>query len=111
MRPLAIIISSDRLGTGDDEIGEVLIQNFLKGLLRPSEKPASLFLVNRGVMLARESSPASEFLGELQEEGVEILLCQTCVNYYDIGKEVAVGQISGMDRMIELMMTCRTIFL
>ncbi len=111
MMPLCIVVSSDRLGEGEKELGELLMGNFLKSVACESELPSAVFLTNRGVFLATGSSAAADFLDHLQKQGVSILLCQTCVEYYGIGKEIAVGEISGMSKLAEMVTSGRVVFL
>lgn len=111
MMPLFIVVSSDKLGEGEKDLGELLMGNFLKSVASESQLPTAVFLVNRGVFLATASSAAADFLSHLQEQEVSILLCQTCVEYYDIGKEVAVGEISGMSKLAEMVTSGRVVFI
>lgn len=111
MLPLYIVVSSDRLGEGDEGLGTLLMANFLKSVGNESGIPSAIFLVNRGVLLATASSAAAEFLVHLKEQSVSILLCQTCVEFYGIDKSVVVGEISGMGKLAEMVASGRVVFL
>jgi selenium metabolism protein YedF len=110
MRPLYVVVGSDQLGEGEKDLGKLLMANFLKMLGGERELPSAIFFMNRGVFLATGSTDAVDFLKHLQEQGVSILLCQTCVEYYGIGKELALGEISGMGKLVEMVTSGRVAF-
>ncbi len=111
MKPLYIVLSSDRLGEGEEELGKLLMGNFLKILGGEDDPPSAIFLINRGVYLATDASVAVDFLVHLREQGVVIYLCQTCVEFYGISKELALGEISGMGKLVEMVTTGRVTFI
>lgn len=111
MKPLYVVLSSDRLGEGKEELGKLLMGNFLKILGGQSDHPSAIFLINRGVYLATGSSVAVDFLGHLREQGVGIYICKTCVEYYGVYEEIALGEISGMGKLVEMVTTGRVAFI
>jgi selenium metabolism protein YedF len=94
--PLVIVLSSDRLGRGNEELGEVLMRSFVHTLLTLEERPARIILYNTGVHLARRESPVIDDLRQLAQKGTELLVCGTCVNYFELKGELGVGSISNM---------------
>lgn len=94
--PLVIVLSSDRLGRGNEELGEVLMRSFVHTLLTLEERPARIILYNTGVRLATRESPVLDDLRQLVEAGTELLVCGTCVNYFEIKGELGAGKISNM---------------
>ncbi len=102
-RKVVIYISSQYLGSGDNDLGSFLMKAFLKTLLDFETQPNRLILVNSGVQLAAEGSKALETLQMLSEKGVEILCCGTCVDFYELKGKMKVGRISNMYEIIESM--------
>ncbi|MBN1401969.1 MAG: sulfurtransferase-like selenium metabolism protein YedF [Anaerolineae bacterium] len=91
-----LLISADRMGRGEDELGAILIRAFFHTLTETDELPATLVLYNTGVKLAVEGSPVVEDLRVLADKGMEILACGTCLKYFELEDHVAVGTISNM---------------
>lgn len=103
MKNKLILISSDQFGKGESDLGEGLMETFFTLLKQQEELPAAVFCMNRGVFTLTEASLASLQIKELEEKGVEVLACKTCVDYYQIKEEqLAAGKISSMARFIEL---------
>ncbi len=101
--PLVIVISSERMGRGDDELGDILVRSFIHTLTELDEYPESIILYNSGVKLAAKDSPAADDLHLLEEKGVDILVCGTCANYYEITGDLGAGRISNMYDIAGLM--------
>lgn len=91
-----VFITTDRLGTGDEKLGAILMKAFLNTLWDTSPKPRKLLFLNDGVRLTIEGSDALDTLKLLEKEGVEIYSCGTCLEFYGLTKELRVGQISNM---------------
>ncbi len=100
---LVYLISADKIGNQDQELGKQLMINFLRKLLEAEKKPSHLLLVERGVHLILEDFPAFEAIMKLEESGVEILVCQTCIQYYKLEEKVAAGKIANMPTIISKM--------
>jgi selenium metabolism protein YedF len=94
--PLVIVISSDRMGRGDDELGYVLIRSFIHTMLSLEPLPQTLIFYNTGVKLTAKDSEVLDDLKKIEESGVSILVCGTCANYFGISNNLAVGAISNM---------------
>lgn len=91
-----IVISSDLIGEGDNDLGSLLMGNFIKAVKDLDKLPEKMIFYNKGVTLATSDSPHSEHLLQLEKMGVEIILCTTCVNHYAIGEKLAVGILGNM---------------
>ena len=100
-----VVISSDKMGEGDDELGHLLMINYIKALKDLDKLPKRIVFYNNGVKLATKSSPAIEHLRDLEKMGVELLLCATCVNYYCLETVVGVGTVSNMYTIAKAMAT------
>jgi selenium metabolism protein YedF len=99
-----LAISSDGMGRGDDELGRVLLRTHLHVLTEVATKPNVLVCFNSGVKLAVEGSPVVEDLRLLAGQGARILLCGTCLGYFDLKDKVGVGEISNMHDITEAML-------
>jgi selenium metabolism protein YedF len=100
-----VVISSDKMGEGDDELGHLLMVNYIKALKDLDKLPGKIVFYNNGVKLATKSSPAIENLRDLEKMGVELMLCSTCINYYCLDTVVGVGVVSNMYSIAEAMAT------
>jgi len=91
-----IFIASDAIGTGSDELGQKLMKAFLYTLTTFEQKPACLLFMNSAVKLCIEGSDSISNLKTLSDNGTEILVCGTCLDYYGITDKLQVGKISNM---------------
>ena len=90
-----IVISSDKMGRGDDELGQILMRSFIHTVIEQDEIPGALIFFNTGVKLIVNDSPVIDDIRELEKNGAEILVCGTCTNYFNI-EEIGAGTISNM---------------
>lgn len=100
-----ILVQSDVLGRGNDELGQLLMANFLRLLGESKDKPAALVFWNTGVRLVGEGSWALGHLKTLEEQGVEILACRTCLDYFELTDKLAIGKPTNMLKSIQSMLT------
>src|SRR4030042_220249 len=96
-----ILIQSEVLGKGDDDLGMMLMANFLRLLGESPDKPATLLFWNTGVNLLCEGSWALAHLKKLEEQGVEILACTTCLEYFELMDKLEVGKPTNMVKTID----------
>lgn len=94
--PVVVAISSDTMGSGDDTLGAVLMKSFLHTLLESNPKPDVMIFFNTGVKLTVEGSEVLDDLGAILDAGASILVCGTCLNFFEIKDRLAVGQVSNM---------------
>jgi selenium metabolism protein YedF len=102
--PLVLAVSQDRMGHGDPELGAVLIRGFFHTLNEIHPLPQTIIFFNTGVHLVVENSPVLEDLRALQQQGVQILACGTCVGHFGLKEKVAVGEISNMYTIAETLL-------
>jgi selenium metabolism protein YedF len=95
-----VVINSDKMGEGDEKLGGRLMGNFLKTLLSAEKKPQMLVLYNSGVKLAAQGSPVLEILQSLENLGVQIISCGTCVNFYGFSDLIQAGRVSNMQEIV-----------
>lgn len=102
--PLALLISSDQMGRGEAELGNILIRAFFHTLNEAQPLPDVIIFLNSGVKLVAEGSAALDDLSALNDLGVEMLACGTCLGYYDLKERVKVGEISNMYAIAETLL-------
>lgn len=95
-----IVIASETMGRGSDELGATLMGSFLRKLCADSAKPASIVFYNSGVKLVAEGSPVLDALDLLARAGVELVACQTCVAFYGLGDKIRVGRVGDMQGIV-----------
>lgn len=100
-----VAISCPTMGGGAEELGKKLLGSFLYSLTEQDELPRAIVCYNGGVATTLEGSPALEDLKLLSEKGVEILSCGLCLNYYGWMEQLAVGEVTNMYRITELLRT------
>ena len=98
---LVVVVSSDRMGTGNDELGKVLIKGFIFAVTQLDTLPKAMLFYNGGVTLTTEGSPALEDLKSLEAQGVEIMSCGTCLDYYGLKDKLVVGNVTNMYNIVE----------
>src|SRR3974390_2026213 len=97
--------SSDAIGSGNDELGRLLMRNLLKALLDSPPLPERMVFLNSGVRLTTEGSPVLESLKEFENQGVEILSCGTCLDYFSLKDKLMVGKVTNMFDIISSLQT------
>lgn len=102
MKDKVIFLTTDSMGNGDRELGTQLLETYFTLVKQQEPLPAAVFCVNRGVLALTEQSFASLHLQELAAQGVPVLACGTCVDYYGIRDSLAAGEISSMGHFLEL---------
>ncbi len=101
---LVLFIASDTVGSGSDELGGILMRALMHTFLETDPKPEIIVLMNNGVKLAVSGSPVLDDLQTLTSEGVEILVCGTCLNYFSLTDEIAAGEISNAYTIAETLL-------
>lgn len=98
---VVVAISSDKMGQGDDALGEILMKGFLYALTGLPVPPTAVLLYNGGARLSVEGSGALPDLRRLENLGTEILTCGTCLNFYGLTDKLSVGKITDMYTICE----------
>lgn len=104
MQSKSIVIQSEGLGKGDDELGSLLMANFLRLLGEKENKPKTIIFWNKGVNLVCEGSQVLNHIQKLEDAGVEILACTTCLEYFGLLEKLSVGKPTTMMKSIETML-------
>ena len=98
-----VVISSDRMGNGNDALGKVLIKGFIYAITQLDTLPKKMLFYNGGATLTVEGSDSLADLKSLEAQGVEILTCGTCLDYYEVKDKLAVGSVTNMYSIVEAM--------
>ena len=98
-----VVVSSDRMGSGNDELGKVLIKGFSFAVTQLDTLPKTMLFYNGGATLTTEGSDSLEDLKSLEAQGVEIMTCGTCLDYYGLKDKLAVGTVTNMYSIVETM--------
>lgn len=98
-----VVVASDRMGEGNDELGKVLIKGFLYAVSQLDTLPKAILFYNGGATLTTEGSDSLGDLKEMEAQGVEILTCGTCLDYYQLKDKLAVGSVTNMYTIVETM--------
>jgi selenium metabolism protein YedF len=101
--PFVIVISANTMGRGNDELGSVLIRAFLHTVAEQSPKPDVMIFYNTGVKLAIQGSEIIDDLKKLEKAGVQLLVCGTCLNYFEVKDKLEAGSISNMYDIMDTM--------
>ena len=96
-----IAIASECMGSGDDQLGATLMKGFIYALSQLDELPQTILFYNGGATLTTVDSASLEDLKTMEAQGVEILTCGTCLDYYGLKDKLAVGNVTNMYTIVE----------
>lgn len=91
-----VFVDGETMGRGDDELGKILIRAFLNTLKELEVRPWRMIFLNGGVKLVSSDSEYIGILKEIEDLGVEIVSCGTCLDYFHLKDKVGVGRVSNM---------------
>ena len=98
---LVVAIGSAGMGIGSDELGKTLMKGFLYALSQQEQLPGTILFYNGGAAIPTEGSASLEDLKNMEAQGVQILTCGTCLDYYGLKEKLAVGGITNMYTIVE----------
>lgn len=98
-----ILVTRNGMGQAEPELQIKLINTYFKLLDENDVIPAAICFYTDGVKLAVEGSPVLDSLQSLSAKGVRLILCSTCLNYFNLTEKVKVGIIGGMTDILEAM--------
>ena len=99
-----VAIAADTMGEGAEELGRTLLKAFVFSLTQQEKLPRTILFYNGGAHLTCEGSPMLEDLKVLEAEGVEILTCGTCLNFYGLTEKLRIGTVTNMYVIAEKML-------
>ena len=95
-----VIIPSDSLGRGSEELGRQLMGKFVQQLQTQTPKPHAIVFYNAGVKLLAEGSPCLEGFRSLEHDGTDLLACGTCVDFFQLRGQIAAGHVTDMREIV-----------
>lgn len=98
-----IVITSDQLGAGAEELGRLLMKTYTYTLNETAPYPKAVIFMNSGVKLVVEGAETLENLQKLEDKGVEIISCGTCLDYYKLKEKLKTGIVGNMYTIVEYM--------
>ena len=101
---VVVFITTDKLGEGDERLGSILMKAFLNTLHDSEPKPEKIIFINSGVKLSTEGSEVLDSLEALTEDGVQIISCGTCLNYYGIVDKLKYGIAGNMYDIVNVLL-------
>jgi selenium metabolism protein YedF len=102
-KKFTLLVSTDKLGMGDDKLGDMLMKSYIFALSEADTVPTDLLFINGGVNLTIDTSPVLDSLKKLMERGANILVCGACLDFYDVKEKLSLGEITNMYTIVELM--------
>lgn len=100
---LVVVVSSDAFGAGSEELGKTLMKTYMYSMTEADVKPHTMVFINNGIFLTVEGSPVLEHVQALAGAGVTIYSCGACLNYHGLEDKLAVGEVTNMYSVVELM--------
>ena len=100
---MLVVLSGNVMGTGDDKLGTSLMKAFVFALTKQDQLPDTVLCYNTGAYLTCEGADTLEDLKLLESEGVTILTCGTCLDFYGLKEKLAVGGVTNMYDIVERM--------
>ena len=96
LKDRVVLFTKDKMGHGNDELGRILIKGYIYTLTELDEKPKTLLFLNSGVLLTTGDAETISDLKKLEDLGVKIFSCGTCLDYYHVKNDLKVGEIVNM---------------
>lgn len=100
---LVVVLSANTMGVGEEKLGKALMKAFVFALTRQDVLPETILCYNSGAYLTSEGADTLEDLKSLEAEGVNIMTCGTCLDFYGIKEKLAVGSVTNMYEIVETM--------
>lgn len=95
-------ITKDYMGAGDVELGKKLLENYLRQRNNEGRLPSVICFYNSGVQLLVTESETLDILKQIEEKGVKLLACKTCLEYYGLTDKLKAGIAGSMIDIITL---------
>ena len=101
MSDTVLLITREGMGSAELQLQHKLIDTYLRLILEGEMLPNAICFYTEGVKLVVEGSPLLERLGQVEQAGVRLIVCSTCLGYYGLSESVKVGIVGGMGDIIE----------
>ena len=104
-----VSVSSDKMGSGDDGLGDILMKSFFFALTKQDKLPEKVVFYNGGALLTTNGSKCLEDIKVLENEGVEIYTCGTCLDYFKKTDKLEVGSVTNMYSIVEILSNAKRV--
>lgn len=102
-RNTVVAVTSATMGSGSEELGKLLMKGFIYALSQQETLPKAILFYNGGASIPTEGSVSLEDLKAMETQGVEIYTCGTCLDFYGLKDKLAVGSVTNMYSIVELL--------
>ena len=109
MNSTVIVFSKNGMGTAPEELSSTLVKNYLGLLKEEKHLPMALLFYGEGARLVCEGSPVVESLSEMEKKGVKLIVCKTCINFFNLADQVKAGQVGTMADILTLQLEARKV--
>ena len=106
---MLVVLSANTMGTGEETLGKALMKAFVFALTKQDALPETILCYNTGAYLTTEGADTLEDLKQLESEGVTILTCGTCLDFYGLKEKLSVGGVTNMYEIVQRMESATTI--
>lgn len=106
---MVVVLSANVMGTGDEKLGTSLMKAFVFAVTKQDVLPETIVCYNTGAYLTCEGADTLEDLKSLEAEGVKILTCGTCLDFYGLKEKLAVGSVTNMYEIVETMENAKVV--
>lgn len=106
---MVVVLSGNTMGIGEEKLGKALMKAFVFAVTKQDVLPETILCYNTGAYLTCEGADTLEDMKTLEAEGVKILTCGTCLDFYGIKETLAAGSVTNMYEIVEIMENAKTI--
>lgn len=99
-----VIINTQGMGVGDESLSMVLVGAFIRKMWARDERIDAILVYNSGVKCLAEGSSVLDAFSGIEEAGVDVVVCGTCIDHYNLEDKMKVGRRSGMEEIVDMMM-------
>jgi len=96
-----ILITREGMGSADTALQQKLLDTYLRLLVENDSLPGAICFYTDGVKLMIEGSPLLKRMSQIEQKGVRLIICSTCLDFFKITDKVRVGVVGGMPDIIE----------
>ena len=100
---LVAVLSANTMGNGEEQLGKILMKSFIFALTKQDQLPDTILCYNSGAFLTCEGSDSLEDLKAMEAQGVKVLTCGTCLDFYNLKEKLSVGGVTNMYEIVEIM--------
>jgi intracellular sulfur oxidation DsrE/DsrF family protein len=96
-----VLITKEGMGTADGSLQRKLLDTYLRLLIENNSLPAVICFYTEGVKLVAEGSAFLERLSQIEKKGIRLIICSTCLEFFDLSDKVQVGIVGGMADILD----------